>query len=509
MRDFNDDISVRDDLVGNRLYSVNQIIIMWLIAILTIILPGINIPNAVAGELKQLNYFPTWDGGIISSTDASGICYHEPSGHLFIADAEINENPEWDGVNIFETSLRGDVLFASYDSYGRNFYREPTGITYNQYDGYFYITNDNTRDIYRYDDTFGNYIAYVHIRDDVPDSGDPEGITSDPATGFLYVMEGVGGGNQVLVYSSTLQFLYRFYIDPGIEDANGIAFNPITNHLLIVSKQSGPDFLFEYTLDGTYVDEYSLGDLSPSTIKPYGVVFAPPSDPYSNPYDLSLYIVDMGRNNLPDGAVYEVRLCAATSCLCEPTGFADDNCNGIDDDCDGQIDEDAVCNREEANCFDGRDDDSDGLFDCEDPDCAGSKDGSCDTLQPGICSFGTWTCQNGANVCMADNQPQVEVCDYLDNDCDGNIDEGFDADNDGYSICNGDCNDNDTDINPSACDIKYDGIDQDCDGVDRTRGKWCKGVAIDPEICDDGADNDRDGKIDCEDKKDCKKDPAC
>ena len=30
-----------------------------------------------------------------------------------------------------------------------------------------------------------------------------------------------------------------------------------------------------------------------------------------------------------------------------------------------------------------------------------------------------------------------------------------------------------------------------------------------PEICDDAIDNDADGKIDCADKKDCGKDPAC
>jgi hypothetical protein len=31
----------------------------------------------------------------------------------------------------------------------------------------------------------------------------------------------------------------------------------------------------------------------------------------------------------------------------------------------------------------------------------------------------------------------------------------------------------------------------------------------DPEICDDGMDNDGDGKVDCADKKDCKNDLAC
>jgi hypothetical protein len=83
-----------------------------------------------------------------------------------------------------------------------------------------------------------------------------------------------------------------------------------------------------------------------------------------------------------------------------------------------------------------------------------------------------------------------EICDGKDNDCNGEIDEGFDLDGDGAwnmaSCGHGtDCDDNDPEV-PTG-ERPYDGIDQDCDGFDLT------------DVDRDGFDGRSGGGNDCDD----------
>ncbi len=92
---------------------------------------------------------------------------------------------------------------------------------------------------------------------------------------------------------------------------------------------------------------------------------------------------------------------------------------------------------------------------------------------------------NDANAAV--NPDADEICDALDNNCDGTVNEGlatstyyFDYDHDGYGIASttqvwctvpagyatssGDCDDSIADVNPGASEI-CDGLDNDCNGL--------------------------------------------
>ena len=167
---------------------------------------------------------------------------------------------------------------------------------------------------------------------------------------------------------------------------------------------------------------------------------------------------------------------------------ADEACNGLDDD-----------------CIDGvplaeQDRDGDGLSPCA---------GDCDDTNHRV------------------GPDQAEVCDQLDNDCDAEIDEGFadsdgdglldcleeDADGDGYRPWQGDCDDANGAVYPGAPEL-CNGLDDDCDGYSNFDpmyegdsdgdGRYtCEDCDDDapanypgnPEICD-GLDNNCDGVVD-------------
>ena len=168
----------------------------------------------------------------------------------------------------------------------------------------------------------------------------------------------------------------------------------------------------------------------------------------------------------PSGYVPNGNDCDDTTAEAYPGGT--EVCDGIDNDCDGDIDEDLVSTWYADSDEDGFGDPESAVDACDQP--SGYVDNSDD-------------CDDTTAQAYPYND---EICDEIDNDCDGMVDEDVtntyyaDMDSDGYgdasittdacSLPTGyssnpeDCDDGNDAVNPGAAEI-CDGLDNDCDGV--------------------------------------------
>jgi hypothetical protein len=219
-------------------------------------------------------------------------------------------------------------------------------------------------------------------------------------------------------------------------------------------------------------------------------------------------------------------------------------CDGVDNDCNGEIDDGlgvtvcglGTCMHEEPNCIAGQEvlcnplqGASPELCNGQDDDCDGDID---DGLGAGSQTCGVGQCEHSVTACEGGVVPPCdpfqgatpEVCDGVDNDCDGATDEGL---ADLFCGCGQCAHTVPACINgfPQVCDPYdgaspeiCDGLDNDCDClVDESQGQWtcgsneceasvprcvggvpqpessCEPVPTGPEICGDGVDNDCDG----------------
>ena len=157
--------------------------------------------------------------------------------------------------------------------------------------------------------------------------------------------------------------------------------------------------------------------------------------------------------------------------------FFVETCDGVDNDCDGVVAADEadadgdgvpVCETcVGATCtMDCDDDDPAALTATRYEDADGDGYGDSATATTACPAPLGWVLAGGDcdDTDAAVSPGAVEVCNAVDDDCDGTRDDGFDGDGDGVGACE-DCDDADATISPEVAEVCGDGVDDDCSGA--------------------------------------------
>ncbi len=157
---------------------------------------------------------------------------------------------------------------------------------------------------------------------------------------------------------------------------------------------------------------------------------------------------------------------------------ATETCNGVDDNCDTQIDESVLLTFYPDNDGDTYGDSAMGSQACSAPSGYIATGGDCNDTNPSINPAATETCNGMDDNCDTQVDEGVLLTFYQDSDADtyGNLLVPIQACSapSGYVADNTDCNDTNPAINPAASET-CNGVDDDCDG---TTDEGCGGSSL-------------------------------
>lgn len=412
--------------------------------------------------------------GIVQDSDGNLVI----TGYSFSSDGDVPENKGITDVWVFKVDLSGELIWSH--TYGGS--QEDEGNKIKTIEDSYYVVGETYSDDL---DVIGN------------DGGRDAWLLKLDVDGNLILQKSLGG-------SHAEEFNTIEFVDSNEIVLSGIstsANGDLTNHYgpnfytdhWVVSTDTLGNINWQKSLGGSLRDEgWGMVKLSSSTYVTTGFTYSSDYDVTENAGYSDIWTVKLSVCNTvfyadADGDGFGDPIIDSVACAA-PAGFVIDStdcndadntifaaaldiCNGMDDNCNGLIDEDAVFVSYYA-----------------DADMDGYGDAVVDSVScSAIADFVTNNLDcNDLNAEISPDAP--ELCNAIDDNCNGIVDDGLiiytlyvDADSDGFGtplaaldtclefitgfVSNGlDCNDTLSAVYPGAEEICNE-LDDDCDGL--------------------------------------------
>jgi len=281
-----------------------------------------------------VNAFDTTSFG---SPDPSGLTFIPGSsagtGTLLLVDSEVDETPFNATRNLFYVSLSG-TFDHSVSLTG--FTAEPTGIAYRASNNHLFISDDGKNGVFEV--SAGSPGTQLNFFSTAIYATDPEDVAYDPTTNHLLILEGATGNlNPRTIFENSVSGtrIATIQLTSSVpSDLEALAYDPL-RQVFYVASGGSPD-IFVVSRDGQTlletirVLEPIINTLSDLRVHPKGLLLAPSSSTTDSSSVQSLYVADYGKDQMMDGRVYEIQLSSSSNApLLFSTGANSVNFNQI------------------------------------------------------------------------------------------------------------------------------------------------------------------------------------
>ncbi|HVI90520.1 MAG TPA: hypothetical protein VM659_19625, partial [Dongiaceae bacterium] len=246
------------------------------------------------------------------SPDPAGLAWipGAGAGTLYMSDSEIDETPFFRPDNLFVMTPPG---VFNHSTSLQSFTIEPTGLAYDPLNGHLFISDDDKHGIFEVDAANpGTKLNFFSTKTYAPDCED---VAWDPVTNHLLIIEGSTGNvnAHTLFETTTSGTLVKSTVLPStISDPEAVVYDS-ARQVFYISGGFSPD-IFVVSRDGlTILDTIKIlesyrNPINGTSVHPKGLTLAPSSNPNDDPSTMSLWVADYGRDQVMDGRLFEIQL---------------------------------------------------------------------------------------------------------------------------------------------------------------------------------------------------------